>query len=86
MEITLAILVTGALCMACFFIGAKIGQTASRGEPIKAPEINPVKVMQEMKANREDEAAKKERERLEIILQNIENYDGTEIGQTDVPM
>lgn len=66
----------------CFIVGAKVGQTVSKGEPIEAPQINPLKVAQE---HREKKQAEKEQEQLEAVLRNIEVYDGTAEGQKDVP-
>lgn len=82
METILIILVSGTLNAVCFFIGAKIGQKVSKGEPIEAPTLNPMKAIKEREERKE---ADKESERLEIILQNIENYDGSPNGQRDVP-
>ena len=76
------ILAVGFVCMACFFIGAKVGQTVSKGEEIKTPEVNPIKLYNEHNAKKE---AEMERHRQEIILGNIECYDGTAKGQEDVP-
>jgi hypothetical protein len=36
--------------------------------------------------HKEKEAVKQEMDKLEVILNNIEKYDGTEKGQEDVPM
>lgn len=82
MEILL-VLVVGALCIACFFVGAKVGQQTSKGEPLEVPVPNPLKAWQE---HREKKEAEKEQEKLETILQNIEAYDGTGAGQKDVPV
>lgn len=81
MEILLA-LVVGTLCIVCFFVGAKVGQQASKGEPITAPELNPVKAFRE---HQERRAAESEQGRIDTIMRNIEKYDGTELGQEDVP-
>ena len=78
----LTILVTGTLCIACFYIGAKVGQTASKGEAIEIPTINPVTIIHE---HREKKAAEEEKNRMDTILRNIDSYDGTGIGQEDVP-
>ncbi len=82
MEIILA-LVVGTLCIVCFFIGAKVGQTVSNGERIEMP--NPV---QTIKEHREKVAAEREHEkeqsRMDAIMRNIEAYDGTTKGQEDV--
>lgn len=81
MEILLT-LVVGTLCIVCFFIGAKVGQQASKGEPITTPELNPVKAFRE---HQERKAAESEHNRIDTIMRNIEKYDGTELGQEDVP-
>lgn len=64
----------------CFMVGAKVGQKVSKGEEVKLP--NPVKVIQE---HQEQKEAKKEQDRFDTILKNIESYDGTSIGQKEVP-
>ena len=81
MEIVL-LLVTGALNIACFFIGAKVGQRASGGEPIEIPKPEPMKAIRE---HRDRKQAQAEQERYDAIMRNIEAYDGTEQGQKDVP-
>lgn len=82
METVLIVLVVGFMCLACFIAGAKVGQTVSKGEDIKLPEANPLKAIQE---HREKKKADEESDRLKVIMQNIENYDGTSNGQKDVP-
>ena len=75
--------VLGALFgAACFFMGAKIGQTASKGEPIELPKPDLLKPIRE---HRERKEAQAEQNRYDAIMRNIENYDGTENGQEDVP-
>lgn len=81
MEILL-VLTVGALCIVCFFYGAKVGQTVSKGEPVELPEVNPMKLIQE---RREKKAAEEEQSRIDTILRNVERYDGTGYGQEDVP-
>lgn len=83
MEI-LTIAVTGALCIVCFFIGAKVGQAVSKGEEIKLelPELNPMELYRERQERKE---AKKEHDKLDVLLHNIEVYDGTSAGQKDIP-
>ena len=78
----LMLLVTGTLNVVCFFIGAKVGQAASKGEPIELPKIDPLKAIREREDRKE---AEREQEKYEAILRNIENYDGTSRGQEDVP-
>jgi hypothetical protein len=82
----LLILVSGAVNVACFIIGAKVGQSVSRGEEIKMPSVNPIKAEAERAYRKEAEReTKRDAERLNTILRNIENYDGTGVGQEDVP-
>jgi hypothetical protein len=79
-ETALLILTVGTLCIACFFIGAKVGQKVSRGETIEAP--HPIKAIEEHK---EKQKVQREQDRIDVIMQNIEAYDGTGYGQKDVP-
>lgn len=80
--ITLLILVVGALCVACFFVGAKVGQTVVQGEKIELPEVDPMKPIRERKERKQ---ADKEQERYYTMLENIDCYDGTSSGQKDIP-
>jgi hypothetical protein len=80
MEILLALTV-GALCIGCFIIGAKVGQTASKGETIELPSMNPLEAFRKHEARKE---ADKEAERIDTIMKNIESYDGTSNNQIDV--
>ena len=84
MENILLILVVSTLNIACFFIGAKITQTVSKGEEIKAPDLNKLNPMTIYQEHKEKEEVNKEKEKLEAILRNIERYDGTEAGQEDI--
>lgn len=78
----LAIALTGFLCICCFVIGAKVGQKVSKGEPIELPNINPIEKIREQIDKKE---AKREQDRYEAIMQNVENYNGTGEGQRDIP-
>ena len=81
-----SILVTGTLCIACFYIGAKVGQQTSKGETLELPQLNPVATIQEKaQERREKKAAEEEKARLDALLYNIDNYDGTGFGQKDIP-
>ena len=71
-----------AMCIVCFLVGAKVGQTVSKGEDIKLPTVNPMEVYRE---HEQKKAAREEQERMETILRNIEAYDGTADRQEDVP-
>ena len=77
------IAVVGTLNIACFFIGAKVGQTVAKGKDIEVPKVSsPVTLYKAYIDRKEAEA---EKNRLDVILRNIEAYDGTEKGQEDVP-
>ena len=78
----LLLLVMGITNIACFMIGAKVGQKAANGEEIKLPTVNPVEIMREREAKHE---AEMEKNRIDTILRNIDNYDGTSYGQEEVP-
>ena len=82
METALIIIAAGALNVACFFIGARVGQKTVKGEPIEMPKVDPLKAIREHQDRKE---AQKEQDRYETIMRNIENYDGTGSGQEDVP-
>mgnify|MGYP003290036212 CR=1 FL=1 len=80
MEILLVATV-GALCIGCFLIGAKVGQTVSKGESIELPSVNPFEAYRKHEAKKEAQA---EQERIDTIMRNIECYDGTGNNQEDV--
>ncbi len=84
MEIIL-ILAVGALNIACFFIGAKVGQRVTKGESVELPSVNPIKAIKEHnEQKRAEKEAEREQKRIKTIMENIENYDGTPNGQKDV--
>lgn len=78
----LLILVVGALNIACFFIGAKVGQKVVKGEAVELPKVDLMAAARERENKRE---AQKEQNRIDAIMRNIENYDGTSRGQEDIP-
>lgn len=80
MEILLVITV-GALCIGCFLIGAKVGQAVSKGETVELPSVNPFEAHRKAEARKE---AQMEQERIDRILRNVDNYDGTGRGQEEV--
>lgn len=78
----LEIAIVGILCITSFVMGAKLGQTVSKGEKIETPTVNPIKLYKEHKSR---EKAEEELDKIDTILRNIEAYDGTPNGQKDVP-
>ena len=83
MEAIMLVIVTGCMCIWSFMFGAKVGQAAAKGEEITMP--NPVEAAKEHKEKREaQKEAEREQNRIDAILRNIDNYDGTGYGQEDV--
>ncbi len=82
METVLILAVAGVICIFCFLVGAKVGQQVSRGENVQLPELNPVAGIRQHKARKQ---AEQEQNRRDTILRNIDKYDGSGLGQEDVP-
>ena len=75
-------IVMGAINIVCFAVGAKVGQQAAKGEPVKLEIPNPAKAYREHKAEKE---ADREKQREKILLENIDRYDGFSGGQQEIP-
>lgn len=79
-----AVLFVSGLNILSFFIGAKVGQKVVQGEEIEIP--HPIKEIREDIREREEErATKKEQELFETLAHNIDVYDGTGLGQKEIP-
>ena len=86
METAILICIVMVGMLTAFVVGAKVGQAVSKGEKVELPIPNPVEAVRESVERREARReAKAEASRLDAIMQNIENYDGTSIGQVEVP-
>ena len=81
MEVLLLLVMALANAL-CFMIGAKVGQTVSKGEKVELPSVNPMEAYRKRESKKE---ADREQKRLDTIMRNIENYDGYGAGQEDVP-
>lgn len=81
METIILITLVGGLELLAFLIGARTAQKLHKGEDIELPKVNP---MEAYKEHRETVEAKKEQERMNIMLENINNYDGTGAYQKDI--
>lgn len=81
MDIVLLLAIASLSNIACFVVGAKVGQKVVKDEPIKTPSVSPMKAYREYKAQKEADA---ERNKYDTIMRNIDNYDGTGNGQEDV--
>ena len=82
METILLLLVVSTLNAVCFLIGARTGQKVSKGENITVPIKSPVEAIREHQDRKE---ADMRQNRYDVILHNVETYDGTGRGQEDVP-
>ena len=78
----LLILSTGLLNVLCFLIGARTGQRVAQGKEVEVPKVNPMEIYKEKQEKRK---AEEEKKTLDVILSNIDNYDGTGANQKDVP-
>lgn len=76
--IFISMLMTTLMCLSCFYFGAKVGQKVINKEELKIPNINPIKAVKEYKENRKIED---ELDKMQIMSDNIDNYDGTGLGQ-----
>jgi hypothetical protein len=81
METIVLVLLMGGMNLLAFLIGARTSQKAQREEEIKLPTVNPIKAYKEHTRTKE---AEKEQERIETMLENINNYDGTGLNQKDI--
>ena len=69
--------------LASFVIGAKIGLSVSKKKDIT---LNPIKAVNEsINDKKEKKQADLEERKLKVMLENIDNYDGTGFGQNKIP-
>ena len=78
----LLMLIMGAYGVVCFLIGASVRQKVDKGEKVEMPTVNPMAIVRE---HREKKEAEEKKSRMDAIMRNIDAYDGTGIGQKDVP-
>lgn len=86
MEI-LIIIATGLICMFCFFIGFKCGKSEQIfSDKTKQNILHPIETIE----NNKTEKIEKEKKRIEaiqdeVVLGNIDTYDGFGNSQKDIP-
>lgn len=68
--------------IACFVTGTSIRQKIDKGEEVKMPDVNPVHMYHDHQKRKEQDKKASQRE---VLLRNIERYDGTPYGQEDIP-
>ena len=81
METIILVLLMGGMNLLAFLIGARTAQKAHKGEEIKLPSINPIDMFEKHEEQRMIEQAEYERN---LMLENINNYNGTGLGQKDI--
>lgn len=80
LEILILIIGIGLMNVLCFLIGARTGQKTVKGEDITLPNLNPIEAVREHETSRQQ---RKDEDNFNTMLENIEVYDGTSIGQKD---
>ena len=80
-EILILIVSIGLMNVLCFLIGARTGQKVVKGEEVTLPNVN---LVQAVKSYEERRQAEVEEENFNTMLENIENYNGTSLGQKDL--
>ncbi len=87
MKDIILVFIVGVLNLLSFYVGTK---SKNKNIETKEIQINPIKAYKTYKENKElnEEKEKfiKEQEQTRIMIENIENYDGTEMGQKDIPV
>ena len=79
LEIILLIAVIGVINSICFLLGARTAQKLANKQEVVLP--NPAREIRKI-AN--DSEYRREREKVQKLLDNIDRYDGTPFGQQDV--
>lgn len=72
----------GVFILIAYSLGLKNGQKLSKSEEVIVPELNPVKAIQKEIETVEE---KKKQEAFDLMMSNIDNYDGTGLGQKNIP-
>ncbi len=80
--IVVVIFVVSTLNIACFFLGARVVQKVVKDEPLKMSTLNP---LQKYREHQKEKEFKRQQEINRILMENIENFDGTERGQQEIP-
>ena len=81
METIALLFLFGVFIILAYTLGLKNGQKLKNNEEIKMPEINPIKIVRnEIDAFEQ----RKNQDVYDTIMANIDNYDGTGLGQKDI--
>lgn len=82
METIALLFLFGIFIIVAYTLGLKNGQKLKKDEEIKMPEINPIKIVRNEIETFEQ---KKKQDIYDTMMANIDNYDGTGLGQKDIP-
>lgn len=82
METIALLFLFGIFIILSYTLGLRNGQKLKNNEEIKIPEINPVKIVRNEIETFEQ---KKKQDAYDTMMANIDNYDGTGLGQKDIP-
>lgn len=82
METIALLFLFGVFIILAYTLGLKNGQKLKNNEEIKIPKINPVKIVRNEIETFEQ---KKKQDAYDTMMANIDNYDGTGLGQKDIP-
>lgn len=77
--VIMLVFMTGSFCVISFLVGAGRGNTRVN--------LNPIEAYKEHKEQKEQSKAYDLKQRqFATMMENVENYDGTPLGQKDIPM
>lgn len=82
METIALLFLFGVFIIVAYTLGLKNGQKLKNNEEIEMPEVNPVKIVRNEIETFEQ---KKKQDAYDTMMANIDNYDGTGLGQKDIP-
>lgn len=82
LEVILFCCIFGLFIIVSYTLGLRNGQKLSKREEIKMPEVNPVTAINKQIERKE---TKKEQEAFDVMMSNIDIYDGTGLGQREIP-
>lgn len=82
METIALLFLFGIFIILAYTLGLENGQRLKNNEVIKMPEVNPVKIIRNEIETFEQ---KKKQDAYDTMMANIDNYDGTGLGQKDIP-
>ena len=85
METIALLFLFGIFIIVAYTLGLKNGQKLKNNEEIEMPEVNPIKIVRnEIESLEQSFEQKKKQDIYDTIMTNIDNYDGTGLGQKDI--